>query len=343
MNTILYIGDRYISTLAELRGCVLGAFADGKKHSLIREIETLYHDGLLQQWLEAGNSEEQALAAELHTIGPDIDSSKLRERIVLILTDEMFHVSRNIGDYLKIEKTELYTDDGCLLAELGGECASCEMPLNCGALKLRVQCKVLRAEAETFLFCLLYDGYDTGVQHSIDLRDCSEGQTVEFEFPISGIESVGEFTLGLVADKQQLFDVGVRRRGMGGFKVNDSLWVEKVRVQIDNGATKEYTSPQIKIPKVLSAKAIISIGICFRLIDSPIFDILQMDVKEDFDSGRSGIKICAPKVEYMGFYSKGQTFEKYFQVETSSLIKSYFTVGIYADAKRIVSVEGMKY
>lgn len=342
MNTILYIGDRYISTLAELRECVLGAFADGNKHSLIREVETLYHDGLLQRWLEAGNSEEQALAAELHGISPDIDSSKLRERIVLILTDEMFHVSRNIGDYLKIEKSELYADGDNLLAELDGERCSCEMPLKCGTLMVRVQCKVLKAEAETFRFSLLYDGADTGVKHSIDLRDCSEGQMLDMEFPVSGIDNIDEFSLELVADKQQLFAVDVRRKGVEGFKVNDYLWVEKVLVQTGNGPTREYTNPKIKISQTLTANTTISIGICFRLVSKPIFDVLQIEMKENFESERDGIKINS-RSEYLGLYKKGQTFEKYFQVNTSSLIKSYFTVGIYADAKWIVSVTGIKY
>lgn len=191
MNTILYIGDTYISTLAQLRQCVLDAFGNERKSTLMREIETLYRDGVLQDWLGQGDAEEQWLADELKSIKKDIDSSKLCEHIALILTDELYSVSRNINDYIEVEKCEVYADGKSILDDDIKDLLGIKSnrvfftQMLFSELKVWLQCKVKKDAAEAFRLCLKCGNFNVADDFLLNLREYSLGQIVNVEFNVS--------------------------------------------------------------------------------------------------------------------------------------------------------------
>lgn len=205
MNTILYIGDTYISTLGQLRQCVLDAFGNARKSTLMREIETLYRDGMLQSWLEQGDADEQWLADELKSIKKDIDSSKLCEHIALILTDELCSVSRNINDYLKVEKWMVYAD-GIGYSMSAGKYNRCKLPPKWHKLTVCVQCRVTNEDAETFRLSMTDYDKNVGGDFLLDLRKYSRGQLVNVKFDMLNTMKHDKLALSLkvVADKQPL-------------------------------------------------------------------------------------------------------------------------------------------
>ena len=212
MNTILYIGNSYISTLEQLRNCVFEAFNNEKKHVLIREIETLYHDEVLQHWLEEGGNEERQLAKELRAIKQNIDSSKLRECIVLILTDEMYNVNRCVHDYLSIENYMVYADNVLKYQLKEGGDNKINISHNCNTITVKLLCRVLRSEAETFELAIYNNGNIIGDNVILNLRNYSEGQLVNIEIPLNGIKKTQLSNLSFTVDKQTISSVYVNKK-----------------------------------------------------------------------------------------------------------------------------------
>ena len=207
MNTILYIGDTYISTLGQLRQCVLDAFGNERKSTLMREIETLYRDGVLQSWLEQGDADEQWLANELKSIKKGIDSSKLCEHIALILTDELYSVNRNINDYVEVEKWMVYADGIGYDVSADSKYNRCKLPSKWHKLTVCVQCRVTNEDAETFRLSLTDYGTNVGGDFLLDLRKYSRGQLVDVKFELPNTAEHDKLALNLkvVADKQPLY------------------------------------------------------------------------------------------------------------------------------------------
>lgn len=64
MHTPLFISDRYCLSLGDLKSII--QVASKERGQLYDDILIVIQDGILEQWLLEGTSEEQVLAKELH-------------------------------------------------------------------------------------------------------------------------------------------------------------------------------------------------------------------------------------------------------------------------------------
>ena len=107
-STVLYIDNTYVHSLAELCKIVDHIIKAGNGVSsddyVYKEIETLFKDGILQNWLDEGNQECKDIAKQLRLIPKNIDSSKLKESIGQIFTNEIIQIERDFKNYISIDK-----------------------------------------------------------------------------------------------------------------------------------------------------------------------------------------------------------------------------------------------
>ena len=346
MNTILYIGDTYICSLEQLRKCVLDAFSNEGRQDTIREIETLFRDGVLQRWLEEGGSEEKALAREFNAVNHDADSSKLRERIALVLTDEFCRVKRNVDEYLRIEKKTLYAD-GMPLTTLDAV-NNCEMPAECRSLKIVMQCRVLKVEAETFVFDLSDKDKKIIDKYTVDLRQYVEGQLIDIVLEDTDVSKVDSLKLYVDIDNRQILYVPIVRFGDGGFAVNRCIWVSRVVVEVLHGGEKVGDKSVFLNSDMYMLQHAIN-------DDDTLKINLQCRIKEDMTTRYSTIfllgyndkKIGWPFVLPQGHYRKNQKFEASFALGAQNIkdpcfVLDFCMTSMGQEVNKFASLTGIK-
>ncbi len=109
MKTILYIGDRYCSDITELKTIIDSSPA---QNSLIgKELLCILKDGILANWLNDGNKEEQLLAKKLPTIEEGTSDFELLRKMGECFKSEYKAQALNILDYITLQKAEVDIDD----------------------------------------------------------------------------------------------------------------------------------------------------------------------------------------------------------------------------------------
>lgn len=183
-RTVLYLHDKYVTSLKELRMVVKYMLAPNTDvrtaERVFDEIETTFKDGLIQTWLEAGNDECRAKATELQEIPRTIDSFELKKMLGRIFTDEEVNVERNLSDYLAISEISFVPKGGdpIKVAKNSIEYDS----QNDIEAQLVFRFKVRKAARETFRFRIKFEETVAGADE-IDLRQYKEGEDVEIGFP----------------------------------------------------------------------------------------------------------------------------------------------------------------
>ena len=109
MSTILYLDNHYINSLEQLRQIIVKAIKEDET-ALCKEIETLFKDGIIQKWLEEGNLDCHKLLS-LILIPQNTDSSKLKEKIGNVFSDEQIRVNRFYSDFIELTESS-YSEDG---------------------------------------------------------------------------------------------------------------------------------------------------------------------------------------------------------------------------------------
>jgi len=205
MATVLYIGNRYISDLQELRKVFtkeLPSISDKeKKESLYKEINTLFHDNVIQEWLSNGDKEEQEIAIKLNAIDRNGDVSKVNKSIGEAITQEKMNIERHLSDYLQLVEKK-YSVDGKEAVSFDGSIEhSTEKEL---MLSISYTFKCIKAETERFDFLLTLDGERVDTK-TINVADCIEGKECKLSFKPFGIQALTKkATLRLVVDQQNI-------------------------------------------------------------------------------------------------------------------------------------------
>lgn len=199
MNTILYIDNSYIHSLGELCNIISDIVKadEGVSSStpVYKEVETLFKDGILQKWLEEGNQECKDIAKELRLISNNIDSSKLKESIGQIFTNEIIQIDRDYKEYISIYKISFApnANEEIEVKNIIDYPSDTEI---IASLKFTFQ--IIRQEQESFPICLWFNGEKVNEEKNIDLRLYREGEFVTIEFSGIIIKS------GLVSGKFEL-------------------------------------------------------------------------------------------------------------------------------------------
>ena len=110
MSQILYLNNKYINSLETLRNLIVIAVKDDSP-LLYQEVETLFKDRIIHKWLEEGDIECHKVLSSLILIPDNIDSSKLKEKIGNIFSDEQIKVTRNFQDFIQLDSLS-YSIDG---------------------------------------------------------------------------------------------------------------------------------------------------------------------------------------------------------------------------------------
>ena len=209
MNTILYIDNSYIHSLGEL--CIIinniVKADDGVSSSgyVYKEIETLFKDGVLQKWLDEGNQECKDIANKLRLIPNNIDSSKLKESIGQIFTNEIVQIERDYRDYISINKISFSPNTNEEIEVKSVIDYPSETDI-IASLKFTFQIK--RQEQESFPINVLFNGTPVNETKYIDLRQFREGETVTIEF--NGINIKAGLALGkfeLIVDEKSVLEL----------------------------------------------------------------------------------------------------------------------------------------
>lgn len=182
-STVLYIDNTYVHSLAELCKIVDHIIKAGNGVSsddyVYKEIETLFKDGILQNWLDEGNQECKDIAKQLRLIPKSIDSSKLKESIGQIFTNEIIQIERDFKNYISIDKI-IFVPNSNENIEVK-DIIDYPSDVNLSAsLKLFIQ--IIKQEQESFPINVLFNGILVNETKYIDLRQFREGESITIEF-----------------------------------------------------------------------------------------------------------------------------------------------------------------
>lgn len=199
-RTVLYIDNTYIHSLAELCKIIDDIIKTGNGVNSVddvyKEIETLFKDGILQNWLDEGSQECKDIAKQLRLIPNNIDSSKLKESIGQIFTNETIQIERDFKNYISIEKITFVPNNNENFDVKDIIDYPTEVDLS-ASLKLLV--KIVKQEQESFPINVLFNGMLVNETKYLDLRQFREGESVTIEFNGINIKA------GLPSGKFELF------------------------------------------------------------------------------------------------------------------------------------------
>lgn len=103
MNTILYIGDSYVTSLDQLHQILPKSLSP--EMPIYDEILTLYLDGILEKWLEEGNEKSIKIAKKVAQIGKKQSNSKIMEQLYALFPDRKIDIPDNyIFKFLSLKK-----------------------------------------------------------------------------------------------------------------------------------------------------------------------------------------------------------------------------------------------
>lgn len=203
MASVLYIGNRYISDLQELREVFtkdIPSVNDKKrKESLYREINTLFHDNVIQEWLSNGDKEEQQIAQKLNAINKNDDVTKINRAIGEAITQKKIVIDRHLPDYLQLVEKRCSVN--------GKEAISFESCIEHSTkeeltLVVTYIFKCVKAETERFDFLLMLGGEQVDTQ-TVNVAEYIEGEECTLSFKPFKIPALTKkVTIYLIEDKK---------------------------------------------------------------------------------------------------------------------------------------------
>ena len=178
MSQILYLNNKYINSLETLRNLIVIAVKDDSP-LLYKEVETLFKDRIIHKWLEEGDIECHKVLSSLIIIPDNIDSSKLKEKIGNIFSDEQIKVTRNFQDFIQLDSLS-YSIDGKQYESITDSIEfSTENKVSC---TIRMSFKVLKQDSESFNVSIFLDGVNASDSQNIDIRQYLDGEIAELTF-----------------------------------------------------------------------------------------------------------------------------------------------------------------
>lgn len=105
MSKVFYIGNTYVSKVEELRELLIKELHTTQnnitKDELYQELNTLFHDDVLLNWLLCGSEEDKKVAQKVKLIDKKLNRSEIISKIVEAITNERFEIKKHIKDYLE--------------------------------------------------------------------------------------------------------------------------------------------------------------------------------------------------------------------------------------------------
>lgn len=105
MKTILYIGNNYCASTAELKSIIDKSPAQNS--ALGKELLCALKDGVLEKWLNEGGEEEQALAKELPQVQDSASDSELLRRLGECFNSDYKTQALNITDFIVLQSVNV--------------------------------------------------------------------------------------------------------------------------------------------------------------------------------------------------------------------------------------------
>ena len=105
MKTILYIGNNYCASTAELKSIIDKSPAQDS--ALGKELLCALKDGVLEKWLNEGGEEEQALAKELPQVQEGASDSELLRRLGECFKSDYKTQALNITDFIVLQSVNV--------------------------------------------------------------------------------------------------------------------------------------------------------------------------------------------------------------------------------------------
>lgn len=179
MSTILYLDNHYINSLEQLRQIIVKAIKEDET-ALCKEIETLFKDGIIQKWLEEGNLDCHKLLSSLILIPQNTDSSKLKEKIGNVFSDEQIRVNRFYSDFIELTESS-YSEDGKTFSIINNDKfeISTKVDLSCS---VKFFFKVLKQDSESFSMSLLLNNQIICESQNLDVRLYRDGEIAVVTF-----------------------------------------------------------------------------------------------------------------------------------------------------------------
>lgn len=216
MNTILYLKNTYINSLAELCSIISKTLEteNSSSDADFREIETLIKDGVLEKWLEDGNSEYQKKAEELRKLPQFIDTSKLKVEVSRIFTDAVKEIDRNFNDFVAIEKITFIPKHGDPVEVGNSFDFSTDKKITA---TLQFFLRIKKQAQERFPLQLFFCGNNIGKEEIFDVRKYKEGEIITIEFAdIVVTKEIKEGKFELMADgksiKTLIFNCNINKK-----------------------------------------------------------------------------------------------------------------------------------
>lgn len=173
MSTILYLDNHYINSLEQLRQIIVKAIKEDET-ALCKEIETLFKDGIIQKWLEEGNLDCHKLLSSLILIPQNTDSSKLKEKIGNVFSDEQIRVNRFYSDFIELTESS-YTEDGKTFSIINNDKFEISTKVDL-SFSVKFFFKVLKQDSESFSMSLLLDNQIICESQNLDVRLYRDGE-----------------------------------------------------------------------------------------------------------------------------------------------------------------------
>lgn len=232
MSQILYLDNKYINCLETLRTLIVAAVKD-ESPLLYKEVETLVKDRIIHKWLEEGDLECHKVLSSLILIPDNIDSSKLKEKIGNIFSDEQIKVTRNYNDFIQLSILNYSIDGKHYEAFTDSIEFSTENKVSCS---IKISFKVLKQDSESFSVNILFDDIVVSESQNIDLRQYLDGDMAEITFSDIPIKQ---------GVKKGIFSIKIDNDEIKRFKFNGE-YERKFEITSKDGRRIEFTMIKIK-------------------------------------------------------------------------------------------------
>ena len=232
MSHILYLDNQYVNSLETLRDLIVRAVKD-ESPLLYKEVETLFKDKVIHKWLEIGDEECHKILSSLILIPDNIDSSKLKEKIGNIFSNEQIKVTRNYRDFIQLNNAYYSIDNKQYESFTDSIEFSTENDVSC---TIKMYFKVLKQDSESFQVDLLLDNVNVSESQNIDIRQYLDGETAEIIFPYIHIKQ---------GFQRGVFSVKIDNDEIKQIKFNGE-YERKFEVTAKDGSKVEFTMIKIK-------------------------------------------------------------------------------------------------
>ncbi len=206
MNTVLYIGDNYITTFSELQ--VLSAKLTPEMPEY-DDILSLFLDGILGQWLEEGEDKEKDIANKIRIIDCSKSNSQIMKELLAILNEKGSSnpsLKPDFSKYLTLKKALCVI--GSRQIDITEENNVSIDSNNRDKILLKFVFSVDKIDNESFELYLTDNGERIGSVAKVDLKDFVAGSEKEFLFQLPSLDWK-EHNLMLISDDKTIYAVHI--------------------------------------------------------------------------------------------------------------------------------------